>query len=160
MSEGVKVRFGCRVERINDGEEGPSVMLSTGETIKCDLNVGADGTPSLPSLPPQTVHKSYFSHRHQIHRSSNSSRWRRCEVTAKQHLLPMHHNLNRHALLPSHSLSNQRTRNSKLVGPKHALHLRPQAKRPLIRRIIFHPPYTLYSTPRIPRLLFQLPGSR
>jgi 2-polyprenyl-6-methoxyphenol hydroxylase-like FAD-dependent oxidoreductase len=45
--EGVNVRFGARVERIDDGEMGPSVKLSTGERIEADLIVGADGTSSL-----------------------------------------------------------------------------------------------------------------
>lgn len=43
VEQGVKVRFGCRVEKIDDSEKGPSVTLSTGETLSADLIVGADG---------------------------------------------------------------------------------------------------------------------
>lgn len=41
---GVKVRFGCRVEKIDDSDTVPFITLSTGENIKSDLIVGADGT--------------------------------------------------------------------------------------------------------------------
>jgi salicylate hydroxylase len=43
VEQGVKVRFGCRVEKVDDIEEGPIVTLSTGETLSTDLIVGADG---------------------------------------------------------------------------------------------------------------------
>jgi salicylate hydroxylase len=43
VEQGVKVRFGCRVEKVDDSEKGPIVTLSTGETLSADLIVGADG---------------------------------------------------------------------------------------------------------------------
>lgn len=43
VREGVTVRFGARVEKINDLEAGPSVTLASGERIRADLIVGADG---------------------------------------------------------------------------------------------------------------------
>ncbi|KAE9373728.1 FAD/NAD(P)-binding domain-containing protein [Stipitochalara longipes BDJ] len=46
VKEGVKVRFGCRVERIEDSEKGSSITLSTGETLSSDLIIGADGIKS------------------------------------------------------------------------------------------------------------------
>jgi 2-polyprenyl-6-methoxyphenol hydroxylase-like FAD-dependent oxidoreductase len=52
VREGVDVRFGCRVEKIEDGGKGPSVTLTTGETIECDLIVGADGMPFPPLHSP------------------------------------------------------------------------------------------------------------
>ncbi|PVH74524.1 FAD/NAD(P)-binding domain-containing protein [Cadophora sp. DSE1049] len=45
VREGVKVRFGCRVETID--EEKPSVKLTSGETVEADLIVGADGIKSI-----------------------------------------------------------------------------------------------------------------
>jgi glycine/D-amino acid oxidase-like deaminating enzyme len=50
VEQGVKVRFGCRVAKIDDSEKGPSVTLSTGETLSADFIVGADGL-SHPFFP-------------------------------------------------------------------------------------------------------------
>lgn len=41
VKEGVNTRFGCRVTSID--ERAPSVKLETGEIVKADVIVGADG---------------------------------------------------------------------------------------------------------------------
>lgn len=61
VREGVMVRFGCRVESVD--ESTPSVTLSTGETITADLLIGADGkhlfsqlcSKSRPLTPAQGI---------------------------------------------------------------------------------------------------------
>jgi salicylate hydroxylase len=60
VREGVKVRFGARVENLEDSSPRPCVALSTGERIEADLIIGADGispsrfysTPTEPSKHP------------------------------------------------------------------------------------------------------------
>ena len=44
VREGVKVRFGARVESLD--ETRPSVNLSSGEIFEADLIIGADGKSS------------------------------------------------------------------------------------------------------------------
>ncbi|PMD41246.1 FAD/NAD(P)-binding domain-containing protein [Hyaloscypha variabilis F] len=46
VKEGVDVRFGAKVEGIQESERGPSVRLSTGEVLSADLIIGADGIKS------------------------------------------------------------------------------------------------------------------
>lgn len=54
ISKGVEVRFASRVRDVD--EATPSVTLTTGETIKADLLIGADGT----ILSSPTFHFSYL----------------------------------------------------------------------------------------------------
>ena len=42
VKEDVDVRFGCAVESID--ERTPAVTLKSGETVRADIVIGADGT--------------------------------------------------------------------------------------------------------------------
>ena len=44
VAMGVKVLWGCQVDRIDT--ETPSVLLKSGEVLRADLIVGADGASS------------------------------------------------------------------------------------------------------------------
>lgn len=78
VERGVDVRFGCRVVGVEEeGKQGVVVRLSTGERIRADVVVGADGkmllTPYLPSHPITRNMKSDLTHRYQIPRPRSST---------------------------------------------------------------------------------------
>jgi 2-polyprenyl-6-methoxyphenol hydroxylase-like FAD-dependent oxidoreductase len=153
VEQGVKVRFGCRVEKIDDCEAGPSITLSTGETLSADLIVGADGS-SQPFRPNSSV--TNFSSRNQIHHPLFHSWGKRCKVTTKRHLLPVHHPCLPDALILSHRAPYQRKSYPQLVGSQHALDLRSQVQWAIVRRIFLHPSYSLLTSPSFSRLSIQL----
>ena len=64
VREGVKVRFGVRVESLDETQ--PSVKLSSGEIFEADLIIGADGTPSHSTWP-------FFAHAETQSKASNRS---------------------------------------------------------------------------------------
>jgi salicylate hydroxylase len=49
VKEGANVRFGCRVESVD--ERAPAVTLGSGEIVKADVIIGADGTCFHTSQP-------------------------------------------------------------------------------------------------------------
>jgi flavin-dependent dehydrogenase len=120
VREGVKVRFGARVENLEDSSPRPCVILSTGERIEADLIVGADGNLH-PLLILHVI--SLNIPRHQIHRPPGCSRWQRCKTATKQYMLPMLDLVNRYAFKRIDNSSHSRRRVTELVGTQHTSHL-------------------------------------
>jgi 2-polyprenyl-6-methoxyphenol hydroxylase-like FAD-dependent oxidoreductase len=136
VREGVKVRFGCRVESISD--PSLSITLSSGEKIEADLIVGADGE-SIPFSSFNQIKMLRFPHRYQVNRAPRRSWLSGCPAPTKQHRLSMYHVGLPHELQLTHS-SPSCPRYPKLVGPQFTLDLWAYEWWKDLQCLFLHPP--------------------